>query len=913
MLLLLSLLQAAAPPNTAAEVARIWAAFGGAARAIDAGRADSFRIYWSRRPPADREAQLALATLARLRYDYLEADRRYRGLEPTSRPPADLIELYTLLGRGYLEGQRSNLAAAAAAMTGALEAARRLGDRLGEAEALAGLSSFAFRTAGVDSGRRLLDQAEQALGGRDSLLLAQLRCGRLTSYRFLNPATGESAGPAILAFARAVAGPRVIGRCYFGYSQVLEAAGAQTRSRAVLDTARTILEGTRDFLGYAAVQQFTAYRAIRYGTKFDFGVHAARTAIEYGERAGDRIVAGWALLNLAQLALRLDDARTAGRYLSRSREILEQVGDRTAIPNIRVVEGDAEYTLGRLARARAAYQAAIDGFRSLGQPYELILYRLAGVSRELGQLDEGARLLEEAGASAARRGFRGLETDLSYYRGLFALSRGGYDDAAEHFRRFMAASGGGPLVQVDVKIRLAEALALAGRLAEAERTLGESSLAVDSLRRDLVSREGQIVALQSRRYEFDPDLGIATIVAEFARRGQVATAFRIAEATRSRFLWTQMVRRGALAGDTAGPSARRSSRLAPAAADLAALQRSLPDSAAVLEFVTGRGGEPTTLFVVTRPALRAFILPPGDSLHPDILRFTTALERGTELPAVARGLAARLLDSALAVLPPEVATLAIVADGPLHRLPFDALELPTGGALVRRLATVLAPSARLLHAWWTAPSAGTAGKIIAVGDPRVNATANLVRLAASGREARQVAGFGGAAELLTGARATEAALKRARWDSARVLHLATHAVVEDQGVMSSALYLTPGEGEDGQLGVAEIVGLPLDLDLVVLSACRTLGGDVVSGEGLQGLTTPFIEAGARAVAATYWPVGDRSIVPLVTRFYQALSRGRPVVAAMREAKLATMRAGEPASVWAAFTVTGDGWVRPRLR
>jgi CHAT domain-containing protein len=281
---------------------------------------------------------------------------------------------------------------------------------------------------------------------------------------------------------------------------------------------------------------------------------------------------------------------------------------------------------------------------------------------------------------------------------------------------------------------------------------------------------------------------------------------------------------------------------------------------------------------------------------------------------LARSLATRLLDSALAELPPDVTTLALVPDGPLHRLPFDGLELPNGGgALVHRFTSVLAPSARLLQAWWSAQSMAGDGRLIAVGDPKVNPATKLPALPASGREARQVAAFAATSDLWLGAGASEAALKRARWDSVRVLHLATHAVVEDQGVMASALYLTPGGGEDGEVGIAEIVALPLDLDLVVLSACRTLGGDVVSGEGLQGLTAPFIEAGARAVAATYWPVGDRSVIGLVTRFYQAMSRGLPVAAAMRQAKLASLRAGEPASVWAAFAVTGDGWVRPRLR
>jgi hypothetical protein len=87
---------------------------------------------------------------------------------------------------------------------------------------------------------------------------------------------------------------------------------------------------------------------------------------------------------------------------------------------------------------------------------------------------------------------------------------------------------------------------------------------------------------------------------------------------------------------------------------------------------------------------------------------------------------------------------------------------------------------------------------------------------------------------------------------------------------------------------------------------------VVSGEGLEGLTTPLLEAGARSVVATQWRIGDRSTVSLVRDLYDALARGVPVAEALREAKLAAIRRGAPASEWAGFTVVGDPLVRVPL-
>src|SRR5262245_34832792 len=46
--------------------------------------------------------------------------------------------------------------------------------------------------------------------------------------------------------------------------------------------------------------------------------------------------------------------------------------------------------------------------------------------------------------------------------------------------------------------------------------------------------------------------------------------------------------------------------------------------------------------------------------------------------------------------------------------------------------------------------------------------------------------------------------------------------------------------------------------MVMLFACRTAGGVVVNGEGIQGLTAAFLQAGARSVVATSWRVGGQA-------------------------------------------------------
>jgi CHAT domain len=100
---------------------------------------------------------------------------------------------------------------------------------------------------------------------------------------------------------------------------------------------------------------------------------------------------------------------------------------------------------------------------------------------------------------------------------------------------------------------------------------------------------------------------------------------------------------------------------------------------------------------------------------------------------------------------------------------------------------------------------------------------------------------------------------------------------------------------------------------VVLSACRTAGGVLVAGEGVQGLTAPLLQAGARSVVATRWRIADEHAIRMIEPFYDALATGLPVGDALRSAKLAALRRGAPTREWAAFTAVGDPLVRIPLR
>jgi CHAT domain-containing protein len=108
------------------------------------------------------------------------------------------------------------------------------------------------------------------------------------------------------------------------------------------------------------------------------------------------------------------------------------------------------------------------------------------------------------------------------------------------------------------------------------------------------------------------------------------------------------------------------------------------------------------------------------------------------------------------------------------------------------------------------------------------------------------------------------------------VHLATHAVVDEEHPQLSRVELAAvdeqGRPQDGALRLLDIHNLHLNARLVVLSGCDTALGAQVGGEGLVGLASGFLRAGAAAVVASLWPVDDRATEAFMSAFYDELLR-----------------------------------------
>lgn len=148
-----------------------------------------------------------------------------------------------------------------------------------------------------------------------------------------------------------------------------------------------------------------------------------------------------------------------------------------------------------------------------------------------------------------------------------------------------------------------------------------------------------------------------------------------------------------------------------------------------------------------------------------------------------------------------------------------------------------------------------------------------------------------------GSRASEQSVKSADLSNYRVVMFATHGLVPGelpdlaQPALALSNPIVTGEKEDGLLTLAEILGLKLKADWVVLSACNTASADGQASEAVSGLGRAFFYAGAKALLVSHWPVETVSAKLLTRELFKRqtadanLSRAQ----AMREASLAVMQ------------------------
>lgn len=246
-------------------------------------------------------------------------------------------------------------------------------------------------------------------------------------------------------------------------------------------------------------------------------------------------------------------------------------------------------------------------------------------------------------------------------------------------------------------------------------------------------------------------------------------------------------------------------------------------------------------------------------------------------------------------------TLVFILDGEMRNIPLAALY-DGNHYLIETYALALAPGMQLIN---TQPLQGRELQVIAAGiSAEVPPFPPLKYVKEEIDTIRQLV----TSEVLLDQGFTSAALQEQIQSLPYpIVHLATH------GKFSSEAENTFLLAWDKKINVNQLNELlrsseqvrPEPIELLVLSACETATGDRRAALGLAGVA---VQAGARSTLASLWNLDDQSAASLIGKFYDQLIQPETSKAkALQQAQIAMI--GDPdfrhPAHWSAFVLVGN--------
>ncbi len=280
----------------------------------------------------------------------------------------------------------------------------------------------------------------------------------------------------------------------------------------------------------------------------------------------------------------------------------------------------------------------------------------------------------------------------------------------------------------------------------------------------------------------------------------------------------------------------------------------------------------------------------------------------------------------------EKENLILILDGILHYVPFETLIMDGDRLLIEDFRISYAPSATIWASLQSKQNERNPKALLAFADPVLSSDSSelseelqgtrlhdLVRLRYAREEVEGIASLypQDLREIYLAEEATEEKFQNEKISEYDFIHFATHALIDEEVPRRSGIVLTSGAAgrSDGVLQMHEIWNLHLSTKLVVLSACQTGLGKLVSGEGMVSLMRAFFYAGTKGVVVSLWNVDDSSTANLMKDFYIHMKEGKNPAESLRQAKLGMIQharkgssyvAYEDPYYWAPFILVGQG-------
>ncbi|MEO7970289.1 MAG: CHAT domain-containing protein [bacterium] len=622
-----------------------------------------------------------------------------------------------------------------------------------------------------------------------------------------------------------------------------DGASAEREFRRALDLSRSINHPRGVTTNLIALGDLE-WRRKRYEAAATF----YRDALGRATAAGDQ---GSAAAAGIQLALA---ERSVGHLDIAAREA-KNAADIGRATQARLVEGEALYALGEIARSAGKHEGALNNFAAareiasaIGNPE--LSWRLAFGS---GQSLESLHRNEEA-LAAYRSAIKTIEQVRNELRE--ERFRAGYIE--DKYQVYLA------LVELLLKLgRADEAFSVSEKL-RARSYLDLLSRGQSPIRNPKQRQTEAILKNRIQQLQQNIDAEAAKPVPEQKRQLVDLFSRELGEAERDYENFLDDLR----STDPGYASARSTS----IATGLEVGQKLSPGTA-LIEYVLSETS--LSIFVLREDGLRALTVPIDAAnlrARVELLRSLMVRQHTDEWKLPAEKLYQALISPAEdAGWLRGIERLYLVPHSILHYVPFAALRKVSNGRerlLVDKFVLAYLPAAALLV---NGDAASVSSKSVLAMAPSNS------RLRFTQQESRSVSNFFPKQHtLLLGARATESSFKNLAGDY-DVIHLATHGFFNKLNPLLSGVLLEPDAENDGRLEVHEIFGLQLHAQLVTLSACDTALGsgyftEVPAGDDLVGLTRAFLSAGSPTVLATLWEINDRSSVETMRDFYRQVGK-----------------------------------------
>ena len=525
---------------------------------------------------------------------------------------------------------------------------------------------------------------------------------------------------------------------------------------------------------------------------------------------------------------------------------------------------------GDLQAAITYYKRALEIARKASEPRFIArwLNNLASTSIETGEWDAAERYNNEARALKDELNDSAYKASSLINAAQIETHRRNFDGARALFESALHGNAEDPTIGLEAHAGLAGIYFQQGKVRDAEAEFRNTIGEIDARQLKLIKAEFRLSWLD----------GLISFYQKYVdflmSEKQPDRALEAAESSRSKVLMGQSIRQ------LTAPGYRQLAR---------------QTGAVLLEYWLTPSR--SYLWVITPEKVVLHALPPKGEILPLIRSYRAVVTGGRNPLDVASDTGLRLYNALLA---PAIADAGaatqfiIVPDDELYSLNFETL--PDGNNFNRfwidRATIRISPSLNYLASNLPRPRR-TAPKLLLIGDP-VSSLPQYPDLEYASKEIEAIKSAMAAAHpvVLQRAAATPDAYAHSKPGGFGFIHFSAHAAaaVNRANALDSAVILS-GPPDKCRLAARDVVSIPLNAELVTVSACRSAGGKTYGGEGLVGFAWAFMKAGAGNVIAGLWDVNDRSTVQLMSGLYSRIAAGATVAEALRSAKLELIHGG----------------------